>query len=185
MAAGLALTYSAAAQTTNAVDTTNATGFAAFQVISQRNIFDKNRQPHSGVRPAPRVVDSFSLLGTMSYAKGTFAFFDGSTPTFRKVLEVGGKIAGFKVAAIAPDSATLVDGTNRVVLKVTSQLRRDVAGHWVPSAEPAAYSENAGASGSGPAFSDNANPPASPGNANAALERLMRLRQQQEKRAGP
>ena len=39
-------------------------------------------------RSAARIVDSFSFVGTMSYAKGTFAFFDGTSPDFRKVLEL-------------------------------------------------------------------------------------------------
>ena len=61
------------------------TDFTPFQIIGQRNIFDPNRVPHvrSGYsRSAPRIVDSFSFVGTMSYAKGTFAFFDGTSPDF-------------------------------------------------------------------------------------------------------
>ncbi len=42
----------------------------------------------------------------MSYAKGNFAFFDGTSPDFRKVLELEGSIADFKVIAITPKSVT-------------------------------------------------------------------------------
>ncbi|MGA3284979.1 MAG: hypothetical protein ABSD57_11045, partial [Verrucomicrobiota bacterium] len=97
----LAAAFSAAAQPTNATD------FAAFQIVAQRNIFDPNRVPHSrsnSTHAAARVVDSFSFLGTMSYEKGNFAFFDGNSPDFRKVLELDGDIAGFKLTTLAPKS---------------------------------------------------------------------------------
>jgi hypothetical protein len=82
--------FSVTAQSTNGLD------FASFQIIGQRNIFDPNRVPHRrSSAPAARVVDSFSFVGTMSYAKGTFAFFDGTSPDFRKVLELDGSIADF------------------------------------------------------------------------------------------
>ena len=133
----LVAAFSAAAQTTNGTD------FTAFQVISQRNIFDPNRVPHThfnSSRAGGRVPDSFSFLGTMSYEKGNFAFFDGTSPDFRKVLELDGDIAGFKVTALAPKSVTLLSGTNEMVLPVGTQVRRDDDGHWVVSAELASYS---------------------------------------------
>jgi hypothetical protein len=136
-AALLAAAFSATAQPTNATD------FASFQVIAQRNIFDPNRVPHSrpsSSRDSERVADSFSLVGTMIYEKGSFAFFDGTGPDFRKVLEQGGDIAGFKITALAAKSVTLLSGTNETVLQVGSQLRRDDDGHWAASAEPASYS---------------------------------------------
>jgi hypothetical protein len=135
LAALLAGRFSAAAQTTNSSD------FSFFQIVSQRNIFNQNRTAYEhSARPAPRVVDSFALVGTMSYAKGTFAFFDGSSAEFRKALAVNGEIANFKIAAITPNSVTLSDGTNQTILKVTMQMRRDENGHWVVSTEPASYS---------------------------------------------
>jgi hypothetical protein len=139
-AALLAAAFSATAQPTNGTD------FASFQVISQRNIFDPNRVAHShfnSTRAAARIADSFSFLGTMSYEKGNFAFFDGTSPDFRKVLELDGDIAGFKVTALAPKSVTLLSGTNEMVLPVGTQVRRDDDGHWAVSTEPASYS-NAG-----------------------------------------
>lgn len=123
-----------------AAQTTNGTDFASFQIIGQRNIFDPNRVPHRrSASSAARVVDSFSFVGTMSYAKGTFAFFDGTSPDFRKVLERNGGIADFKVTAINPKSVTLVAGTNETVLPLGTQMRRDDDGHWVVSTESASY----------------------------------------------
>lgn len=128
----------------------NGTGFASFQIIGQRNIFDPNRVPHRrAAGSAARVVDSFSFVGTMSYAKGNFAFFDGTSPDFRKVLELGGSIADFKVIAISPKSVTVVSGTNETVLPLGTQMRRDDSGHWVVSSETASYASTGSSSASG------------------------------------
>lgn len=130
----LAVVFPVSAQSTNGTD------FASFQIIGQRNIFDPNRVPHRrSSSPTARVVDSFSFVGTMSYAKGNFAFFDGTSPDFRKVLELDGSIADFKVTAITAKSVTLVSGTNETVLPLGTQMRRDDDGHWVVSTESASY----------------------------------------------
>jgi len=133
-----------------AVQSTNGLDFASFQIIRQRNIFDPSRVPHRrSSSSAARVVDSFSFMGTMSYAKGNFAFFDGTSPDFRKVLELEGSIADFKVIAITPKSVTLVSGTNETVLPLGTQMRRDDNGHWVVSTETASYASTGSSSASG------------------------------------
>lgn len=139
----LAAVFSVAAQSSNGLD------FASFQIIGQRNIFDPNRVPHrrsSG--SVAHVIDSFSFVGTMSYAKGNFAFFDGTSTDFRKVLELNGSIADFKVTAVNPRSVTLSSGTNETVLPLGTQMYRDDNGHWTVSAEPASYASAGGSSGS-------------------------------------
>ena len=136
-----------------AAQTAGGTDFTPFQLIGQRNIFDPNRVPHvrSGYsRSAPRIVDSFSFVGTMSYAKGTFAFFDGTSPDFRKVLELGGSIVDFKVAAITPKSVTLSSGTNETILPLGTQMRRGDDGHWVISTDTASYAGMGNSFTSGP-----------------------------------
>jgi hypothetical protein len=200
-----ATVISAAAQPTGGTD------FTPYQLIGQRNIFDPNRVPHvrsSSAHATARVVDSFSFVGTMSYAKGTFAFFDGTSPDFRKVLELGGSVADFNVAAITPKAVTLLAGTNETILPLGAQMRRDDDGHWVMSTDPAAYAGTGNASTSGSSRhphspSDNSNttvpdgatdsgtdtvapdtssPPA--GVANDALTRLMQQRAQEEQQLG-
>ena len=130
----IAVAISAGAQTTNVPD------FASFQIISQRNIFNQSRVPHTrATHVTVPVVDSFAFVGTMSYAKGEFAFFNGSSSEFRKVLQVDGEIANFKVTDITPKSVTLTNGTNQVVLDLQTQMRRDDNGHWAMSSERASY----------------------------------------------
>ncbi len=133
MAAGAA----AWAQETN--DAT-ATDFHSFDIIYKRNIFDPSR---SGRRPStytrPRQVDTFTLVGTMSYEKGRFAFFDGSSSEYRKTLKPAEKIAGYKIAEIAPDHIVLAAASNQTInLPVGTRMRRQDGGAWwlVSRAEP-------------------------------------------------
>jgi hypothetical protein len=171
----LTLTAVAAAQETN------RNSFAAFQVISQRNIFDPNREPRrpgrtrSNTNHAP-VVDAFSLVGIMSYGKGDFAFFDGTNSEYRKILEPAGAIAGYKVSEITSNSVKLENGKQVVQMKVGTQMQREeetwrlVAHNELPAAAPAT-SESASA----PAADSSASEP------NEILKRLMQQREQESK----
>jgi hypothetical protein len=66
----------------------------------------------------------------MSYGKGPFAFFDGTSSEYRKVLKLGDSIAGYKITNIEPNSARLASSTNEVQLRVGMQLRREENGAW-------------------------------------------------------
>jgi hypothetical protein len=136
LAAWMAVTFSTVAQSTNTMD------YSSFQIIGQRNIFNPNRTPHSRYNStrSARVADSFSFVGSMSYAKGNFAFFDGTSSDFRKVAKVDDDIADFKVIAIGLSSVTLLSGTNEMVLSIGMQMRRDDDGQWTVSTETASYS---------------------------------------------
>ncbi|MFO1475618.1 MAG: hypothetical protein U1F98_03075 [Verrucomicrobiota bacterium] len=111
-------------------DAANTRDFSAFRIISDRNIFDPNRRPRIVSGPAPKVVDSFSLVGTMDYQKGAFAVFDGNNQEYRRVLEKGGKIDGYTVAVIQPNKVRLVSGTNELELNVGTQVQRSESGEW-------------------------------------------------------
>jgi len=75
-------------------------------------------------------VDAFQLVGTMSYEKGTFAFFDGSNADYQKALERDGLIAGFTLTAIGPNAVVLAINNKSVELKVGDQMRRDEETGW-------------------------------------------------------
>jgi hypothetical protein len=66
----------------------------------------------------------------MSYDKGQYAFFDGSSSDYKKVVEPGKTIAGYTVTSVTGNSVTLQSGTNTVDLHVGMQMRRDDAGEW-------------------------------------------------------
>jgi hypothetical protein len=130
-AIALAGGFSSSAQSSGRATTKD---FSAFQIISDRNIFNPNRRPRiqNDRRPAT-IVDSFALTGTMSYSDVQLAVFDGTSSDYHKALERGGKIAGYSVAEIGHDSVKLSSGTNNIDLKVGMQMRRSEDGKWAAS----------------------------------------------------
>jgi hypothetical protein len=110
--------------------------YSSFRLITEKNIFNGSRSargvpPPTNLEPrrAPQ-VDAFTLVGTMEYEKGPFAFFDGTRAAYQAVLPPGGLIAGFQVTAIANQKVKLEDQTNRFELHVGAQLRREDDGPW-------------------------------------------------------
>ena len=150
--------------------------FASFRIIADRNIFDPNRP--GGTRrvestPRQKTPDSFTLVGIISYEKGTFAFFDGTSSDYKKALKCADTIAGYKVASIAADTVKLAAGTNQVELRVGMQMRREEDGQWQPGSRPETYAASSNSSAA--AHSD----PASTTEENEVLKRL-RLKKEQE-----
>lgn len=120
---------------------------SAVRMISDRNIFNPNRFARSSgrtsrteSRPASR-VESFTLVGLMAYEKGVFAFFDGTSASYRKTLETEGTISEFKIAGLNSHQVKLVSGTNEFTLRVGMQVRREDEGDWFLS-EPGQASRN-------------------------------------------
>ena len=110
-----------------------------FSVIWERNIFNPNRRGRSrgfvSEEPERRSrTETFSLVGTMSYEKGNFAFFEGSSPEYQKVIQSTGSIANYKVTAIAPKFVKL-EGTNGQALElaVGSLMKKVEEGDWTMS----------------------------------------------------
>jgi hypothetical protein len=115
--------------------------FPSFHLISERNIFNANRYVRRAGEAPRRVepdrrytrTESFALVGTMSYEKGRFAFFEGSSSQFNQVLKVSDVIGGFKIAEVTPNSVKLEPtSTNSqpVELPVGMQLKRQDEGEW-------------------------------------------------------
>lgn len=153
--------------------------FSNFRIVADRNIFNPNRRysrPGES-QPKPKQVDSFGLVGVMSYEKGTFAFFDGSTSDFKKVLKSSDKIANYTICEITPNAVKLDNGGKKLELHIGAQLRREDQGEWTLSNEPQSYAVSSTAS------SSNANASAAtdaPSGADAdVLKKLMQRREQE------
>jgi hypothetical protein len=157
--------------------------FPSFGIISERNIFDPNRYGRSR-STAPREestrrvnTETFALLGTMSYEKGRFAFFDGSGSQYRKVLQPAGDIAGFKITEVAPTCVKL-EGTNGQVLElcVGMQMRHredegwQLAGPVESSSDSGRYSSSSSSSSTTGSLSA--------GESEEVLKKLMAQREQ-------
>jgi hypothetical protein len=150
-------------------------GYVSFKLIAERNIFNTTRVPRTnraspaeGRRPAR--VDTFTLVGTLTYEKGPYAFFDGSSSEYRKVVETGHTIAGHKIAAIMPQSVKLTRGTNTVELYVGAQMRREDS-DWEVHDQGRASRNAAAAAASDP-------PTATAADESDVIKRLMQQRDQ-------
>lgn len=105
---------------------------SAFRIVSERNIFNANRsggQVRLSTR-RPTRVESFALVGTMAYEKGAFAFFEGSSSEFTKVLKTDGVIAGHKLVDILANAVKLEADGKILELPVGSAMRREDEGTW-------------------------------------------------------
>ncbi len=108
------------------------------QFIYDRNIFDPNRVPHYTapgthiVRKQAVALPSIELVGTMTYEKGPFAFFNANDEDDRKALSIGGLIAGYQVTEITANAVQLesVDKKETHELKIGDGLRQE-NGKWV------------------------------------------------------
>src|SRR5579862_5953136 len=158
--------------------------YSYFKLIGDRNIFDPNRYPRQsrGQRRESRgpQADAFSLVGTMSYAKGTYAFFDGTSSEYRKALQLDDAIAGYKVTEITPNTVKLQAADKRIEMKVGTQMRKETEGGWqlVGQAELPASSVQDSAGGE---TSSDATRSSSGGEVNDVLKKLMQQREQELK----
>jgi hypothetical protein len=164
------------AQTNN---NNSAPTYDSFSIIPRRNIFDPNRR---GIRPPRqytenRTPDIFSLVGTMSYAKGKFAFFDGSKTDYKKVLEPGATIAGYTIKDITPKEVILAANGKDLTLKVGSQMQKE-GNDWKSSTQTDFSSSSDTNGGSSGSSSDQSMPSGTSPAANDVIKRLMEQRQQ-------
>jgi hypothetical protein len=173
------------AQQTNRND--SVPDFGAFKIITTRNIFDPNRSgrmPTNFTHTTRRTVDYVSLVGTMSYTKGKFAFFDGSSSQYKKVLEPGAIIAGYTVKEVGGNAVTLTANGKEFQMKVGTQLRNEGDNKWQLSdrTDEPANTESGGESGTETSTTTSSSlPPASSPEMSEVLKRLMQNRQQELK----
>jgi len=188
----LANGFFAAAQSNGVPGPTDYSSFSRF--ITERNIFDPNRYPRYSATPRPRPyarpsrsAPAFSLVGTMSYEKGMFAFFDGNQPELRKVLSKSGSIAGYNVTEITPSGVTLQtpDKKEMVEMKIGEMMRQE-GSSWQP-ADRSDFGADAGGTESttspetGISSPDTSPAPSPALEANDILKKLMQQRQQELK----
>ena len=181
-------------------DVPGPTAYAQFSgFIAQRNIFNPNRVPR-GSQPVPVPIynnrtrtnpsgPAFTLVGTMSYEKGMFAFFDGNQSELRKVLyqSDSNSIAGFTLAEITPAGVTLqtADKKQTVPLKIGDTMRQE-GSSWQLAGQGGSFSGTGAVDSSAPAAADNSSPDASAApspalEGNDVLKKLMQQREQELK----
>jgi hypothetical protein len=128
--------FSARAQSNDTPGDSDYNKFAGF--ITDGNIFDPNRQPRyhsSSYHPTKHVKHAsgpqgVTLVGTMAYEKGYFAFFNAGDSDLKKVVSHGGEIADYTVKNISATTVTLVGKDKKeVTMKIGDQMYQE-AGTW-------------------------------------------------------
>lgn len=134
-----------AAAPLRAADQTNSPSgldYNSFDIISSRNIFNPNRSGRRIRDVTPRTrIDSFTLVGTMAYEKGEFAFFDGTSSDFRKAYKPADTIAGYRIGKVDHNGITLLAAGDKVIhLAIGMEMKRRDGGPWelLARAEPTA-----------------------------------------------
>jgi hypothetical protein len=193
LALALANGFIATAQPNRVPGPTDYERFATF--ITQRNIFDPGRYAQNGrpfvrqqYRPSPS-APMFTLVGTMSYEKGMFAFFDGNQPNLRRVLyqSESNYIAGFTVAEITLTGVKLqtADKKQTVQLKIGDTMRQE-GSSWQLAGSGELFAGNGAAESAAPAGTDSSSSGASAApspaiEGNDVLKKLMQQREQELK----
>lgn len=105
--------------------------FEDFAPILSNNVFDAHRQDSARLdaekerdqqRPIP--VDRFALVGTMHNKGQAFAFFTGTEPAFRSVIQVGQKVADHTVVSILNKAVTLSKGDASFEFAIGMEMSR-------------------------------------------------------------
>lgn len=173
------------------------TNYAAFSgFIAVRNIFNPARLellPGQTQTIRPRVRQpgpEFSLVGTMIYEKGLFAFFDGNNYSYRKVFyqsDSNSIIAGYTVTEITPTSVQLQSADKKTLRLNIGDVMRQNGSVW-QLVRQGELSTDMGVGGSAaPAATESTSAPeasAAPSSAlegNDILKRLMQQREQELK----
>ncbi len=179
-----ASTFGASAVETNglAPGGSSRVDYVSFRMIADRNIFNPHRAKGVPNRPPQRTEperivrsDRFALLGTMSYEKGRYAFFDGSSTEFRKVAKPEDSIAGFKIAEVAPTCVKLLLTNGQLLeLCVGMQMKKSEEQGWQLAGKAEA------AEGTTRSFSSSSSSSASSGpESEDVLKRLLEKRSQE------
>jgi hypothetical protein len=153
--------------------------YASFRIVTERNIFNANRSGGT-VRPSrdprnPAKVEAFRLVGIMDYERGLFAFFDGTSPDYRKALQASGEIAGYTLTNVTVDCVTLAAEGKTYELHVGAQVRREDSGDW----QVVSSGEMPAATGGGSTSSGDGGGDDSSGEMSEVLKRLMQQREQE------
>jgi hypothetical protein len=152
--------------------------------LTQRNIFDPNRAPNIIRLPNTNIfvrTDWFSLQGTSRNDNEWAAFFDGTASEYRKTVQCGDTIAGYKIAEISADYVMLAAASNKTVkLPIQSQMRRSGTGPWSLGGRPGAFGAVGSDSGDAAVSESLKGEIAGGGAAADALKRLMAKRLQEQ-----
>ena len=171
-------------------NTVPSNAFDHFQLILDRNIFDPERRPQRDLkrdrerRPEPPREESFSLIGTMSYADKQLAFFNASDSEWSGGIRLGESLAGHKVIRVDYDKVVLqYEGDTIELTMGAGRFRRGEESWQTQNISSASYAQSSSNRDSSSEDSDDApdsdGPDLSELESNDILKQLMERRKQQ------
>lgn len=171
-------------------NTVPSNAFDHFQLILDRNIFDPERRSQRDLkrdrerRPEPPREESFSLIGTMSYADKQLAFFNASDSEWSGGILLGESLAGHKVIRVDYDKVILqYEGDSIELTMGAGRSRRGDESWQTQNISSASYAQSSSNRGSSSEDSDDApdsdGPDLSELESNDILKQLMERRKQQ------
>ncbi|MGA1235928.1 MAG: hypothetical protein ACO34E_03610 [Limisphaerales bacterium] len=180
----------APAQTQTSPPPTEDPRESLLQLLRERNIFNPNRRgpvredrERTPTDPEPQ-REAFQLIGALTTPDQHLAFFDGSDPDYRRVINIGEVIAGFKVTAISTTSVQLEHETNQIEVAVGTGLERVGDSPWKTASTPARSASptiSESSATTDPASSNSTEgTPTGNGEENDVLKRLLERRRQEE-----
>lgn len=111
--------------------------FENFAPILNNNVFNAHRQDRARLDAEQErnqqqsiPVDRFALVGTMHNKGQAFAFFTGTDPAFRSVIQVGQNIAGHTVVSIRNKTVTLSKGEDSFEFAIGMEMSRQGKTEW-------------------------------------------------------
>lgn len=126
--------------------------FSTFKILTERNIFDPNRSsrgnrytappsdtPPPARPPAPTIIETFTLVGTLAYGENQMAFIDGPSSQYKKALRLNDTIAGLKLKSVAANQAAFDNDGKEISLRIGHQLRREDRREWQINTQPTVY----------------------------------------------
>jgi hypothetical protein len=156
--------------------------FENFKLILDRNIFDperrapreRDREP----RPEPPREESFTLLGTMSYADKQVAFFKGTESAWSGAVKLGESVAKHKITGVAYEKVLLEYDGETVELMIGKSRSRRGDEKWETNDQEISTASRSDSS-DGESSEDDGSPDLSELESNDILKQLMERRKQQ------
>lgn len=170
--------------------------FDDFKSLLGNNIFNPDRRPPRAPTPPPPPppppppsTERIVLKGTIVGPKGTFALFDGTDSSFRKMAEIQAQIGDFKLIETTTSNAVVQLAEEKFTLQVGSELSRQGDSPWKlsqgsgfssgASASRASAGSSLGSSSSSSSSTTSSSASSSSGEMSEVLKRLMERRKQE------
>jgi hypothetical protein len=156
--------------------------FENFKLILDRNIFDPERRAprerDRERRPEPPREESFTLLGTMSYADKQVAFFNGTESGWSGAVKLGESVAKHKVTSVGYEKVLLDYEGETIELMIGKSRSRRGDENWETNDQVVSTSSLSNSS-DGESSGDDGSPDLSELESNDILKQLMERRKQQ------